>query len=1016
MAAGLEGHCPLGFQAVAPVDQAELSQVKVEPEELPVLDSGKGQDGDCIRSCPAWTAPSRATEPQEELPQDWVIRWPEEWKVSQAFVEAAVKNPQLPLLSPGADPEIYLATFERVATVCGWPKAEWVTRLVSFLRRDAQQVYNSLDPRDALDYVKVKAAILKRDSVSPETRRRRFREFRYQEAEEPREACSLLWELGCCWLKPESRTKEQILELLVLEQFLTILPEEMQRWVWECHPETCAQAVALAEEFQKGQLKTKAREDQVTMYMKVEGMTSEVVLPGNLWESPSSQPVPDGVSQQVEGRSEYELPRVLGKEPRDPLEIVTETLKATSRRKQRAVNWGEKETRAFLSIWGHERTQKMLQHQYRNEEVYKKIAVQMVGMGYDRDWEQCRQRAKDLRRGYKDIKDQNRRSGRGRQVWQYFEELDAILGSLFELGNGYEGEDGADDLGEDTCTGGSMGPHAANSTEPAELDHGGIWSAGFHEGMDSSQVTFQRAANWGEKETRDFLGIWGCKRVQRLLHQQHWNEDVYKEVSAGMASLGYSRDWEQCRQRAKDLRRGYKDIKDQNRRSARGRKVWQYFEELDTILGQGMGAEASCDINSMQSWGDDSADDSGEGLTTQNVSSVEAQDSDQIDVMSGSSEEVEDRYGPCQRAAKWGEKETRDFLGIWGQDCVQSLLHHQHRNEEVYKKVAADMSILGYERDWEQCRQRAKDLRRGYREAKDHNRCSGRGRQMWQYFEELDMILRRWYEMGSGHSEEEMASGDTCMEIRAPGPPVHRVSSQTWTTSPAESSDLPDTQTNESVDNSQTEHVGSQTPGQRAARWGERETRDFLSIWGHGSVQSQLHQQYRNEEVYKQIAGQMAALGYDRDWEQCRQRAKDLRRSYRDVKDQNRRYGRGRQVWQYFEELDAILGRWCAKGSGHSEGEKAGDDAGSVSPSMLPCTFVPVLVETWLPGSGSAGQIQREEAAGLDNPRRLIPGLALGQPTSGGDGHLWSPCSRGKRSRGKAFQEQMAETKRRVVL
>ncbi|XP_066487149.1 zinc finger and SCAN domain-containing protein 20-like [Tiliqua scincoides] len=1007
MAAGLEGHYQLDFQAVIPQDQAKLSQVKVEPDEPSAPEFGNVLDGEHAVPCPTWSAPSYATKFQEEVPQ-----WPEQLKTSQALGETehdpALKSPLLPPLSPGTDLEIYLATFERVAAVCRWPKAEWVTRLVWFLNRDAQQVYNSLDPRDAADYVKVKAAILRGDAVSTEARRQRFRQFHYQEAEGPRDACSLLWELGRCWLKPESQTKEQILELLVLEQFLKVLPEEMQRWVGECHPETCAQAVALAEEFQEGHFKAKPWEDQVSMYVKVKGTTPEMVYPGSLSGSPSSQLGLDGTSQE-EGQSENELPGVPGKEPQDPQETATEALRASLRRKQRAVNWGEKETRAFLSVWGHERIQKTLQHQYQNEEVYKKVAAEMITMGYARNWEQCRQRAKDLRRGYKDVKDQNWRSGRGRQVWQYFEELDAILGPLFDQGNGSEGEDGADDSSGDSSMEGPTGFHLASLVEPTELNQSGIWAAGLTERMDIGQAVFQRAANWGEKETRDFLGIWGHKRIQRLLHQQHWNEDVYKEVSAEMAALGYGRDWEQCRQRAKDLRRGYKDSKDQNRHSARGRKVCQYYEELDAILGQGAETEAHCDASGTQSCADKSADDSGEGLSAQNASLVDVQDSDQIEMMTGSSEETEDSQVPSQRAVKWGEKETRDFLGLWGQDCVQSLLHHQHRNEEVYKKIAADMAILGYERDWEQCRQRAKDLRRGYQEAKGHNRRAGRGRQMWQYFEELDVILRRWHDTGSGHSEEEMALEGTDVDICAQGPPVSHGSSQIWATSPAKMPNLPEIQALQSTEtegSNQTEAVGSLSHAQRALRWGERETRDFLSIWGHESVQSQLHKQYRNEEVYKQIAVQMAALGYYRDWEQCRQRAKDLRRSYRDAKDQNRRCGRGRQVWQYFEELDAILGRWHGKGNRHNKREKAGSDTGlelcagrTVLPCVPPQTTGTVLVQTQLQGLGKDGQMQSpEEGAKLDSPRRLVTGLTLGQPTSGSDGHLPSPCSRSKRS------------------
>ncbi|XP_042306632.1 zinc finger and SCAN domain-containing protein 20-like [Sceloporus undulatus] len=96
-----------------------------------------------------------------------------------------------------------------------------------------------------------------------EVRRQRFRLFRYPEAEGPREVCSHLHHLCYQWLTPESCTKEQILEQLILEQFLVILPLEMQSWVREGSPESCYQAVALAEQFLMGQQEPKGWEGQV---------------------------------------------------------------------------------------------------------------------------------------------------------------------------------------------------------------------------------------------------------------------------------------------------------------------------------------------------------------------------------------------------------------------------------------------------------------------------------------------------------------------------------------------------------------------------------------------------------------------------------------------------------------------------------------------------------------------------------------------------------------------------------
>ncbi|XP_062978633.1 zinc finger protein 300-like [Elgaria multicarinata webbii] len=82
-----------------------------------------------------------------------------------------------------------------------------------------------------------------------ETWRQRFREFSYHEAEGPSCVCAQLQGLCHAWLKPERHGKEEILDRLVLEQFLTILPQNMQSWVRKCEPETCSQAVAAAEHF-----------------------------------------------------------------------------------------------------------------------------------------------------------------------------------------------------------------------------------------------------------------------------------------------------------------------------------------------------------------------------------------------------------------------------------------------------------------------------------------------------------------------------------------------------------------------------------------------------------------------------------------------------------------------------------------------------------------------------------------------------------------------------------------------
>ncbi|XP_023420935.1 zinc finger protein with KRAB and SCAN domains 1 isoform X2 [Cavia porcellus] len=134
---------------------------------------------------------------------------------------------------------------------------------------------------------------------SLEVFRQRFRQFGYHDTPGPREALSQLRVLCCEWLRPELHTKEQILELLVLEQFLTILPPELQAWVQEHCPESAEEAVTLLEDLEQELDEPGLQVSAPTNEQKQQKQVWEMSSSGAAKESPSSV-------QSLEGSPKYE--------------------------------------------------------------------------------------------------------------------------------------------------------------------------------------------------------------------------------------------------------------------------------------------------------------------------------------------------------------------------------------------------------------------------------------------------------------------------------------------------------------------------------------------------------------------------------------------------------------------------------------------------------------------------------------------------------------------------------------
>ncbi|CAI5642576.1 unnamed protein product [Oreochromis niloticus] len=88
-----------------------------------------------------------------------------------------------------------------------------------------------MDEERAHHYEDLKAALLTKFDISPETYRQKFWSNTVPPGESPTETYYRLKGPYRCWIRPEQHTKEEIGEAIILEQLIRVLPGDVRTWV-----------------------------------------------------------------------------------------------------------------------------------------------------------------------------------------------------------------------------------------------------------------------------------------------------------------------------------------------------------------------------------------------------------------------------------------------------------------------------------------------------------------------------------------------------------------------------------------------------------------------------------------------------------------------------------------------------------------------------------------------------------------------------------------------------------------
>ena len=170
-------------------------------------------------------------------------------------VEVGPESLKLTKLTETEDIEAFLTAYERAVEAHNVPPEKWAVLLAPQLTGKALHAYAAMGNEEAKDYEQVKGAIFRRYDINEETYRRRLRAVSWKTNETSMEMLTRVTDLAGKWLSSKD-TREKVVDTIVAEQFIGVLPEQARVWVKERKPTSSKEAGQLAEDFRQARKET----------------------------------------------------------------------------------------------------------------------------------------------------------------------------------------------------------------------------------------------------------------------------------------------------------------------------------------------------------------------------------------------------------------------------------------------------------------------------------------------------------------------------------------------------------------------------------------------------------------------------------------------------------------------------------------------------------------------------------------------------------------------------------------